>query len=209
MITITHLLRRWQQLFPASKSLPPALFPVLDLDGILKPVCHPSALGRPHCTLFFAFSGQLVGVARRLSSSWSRKLSRRASTPLSLWSRLHTAKILPTFSMLRSAVARPSCSFLSPRALVNSRLAFVCALLQLEIRDYNKLPPKLRQYAKKIHEMGAKVGEPPMTRWARGILRIRVVLCLVVPGDHRCAGRATRPRPRRPVRRTALQPVQW
>ena len=26
-----------QQLFPASKSLPPALFPVLDADGILKP----------------------------------------------------------------------------------------------------------------------------------------------------------------------------
>tara|TARA_B110001469_G_C9517882_1_gene257852 strand:+ start:564 stop:707 length:144 start_codon:yes stop_codon:yes gene_type:complete len=34
----------------------------------------------------------------------------------------------------------------------------VIALLQLEIRDYNKLPPKLRQYAKKIHEIGAKVG---------------------------------------------------
>ena len=36
----------------------------------------------------------------------------------------------------------------------------VIALLQLEIRDYNKLPPKLRQYAKKIHEIGAKVPEP-------------------------------------------------
>ena len=31
----------------------------------------------------------------------------------------------------------------------------VIALLQLEIRDYNKLPPKLRQYVKKIYEIGA------------------------------------------------------
>ena len=35
---------------------------------------------------------------------------------------------------------------------------------QLEIRDYNKLPPKLRQYAKKIHEIGAKARAPPPHR---------------------------------------------
>ena len=28
---------------------------------------------------------------------------------------------------------------------------------QLDIRDFNRLPPRLRQYAKKIHETGAKV----------------------------------------------------
>lgn len=47
----------------------------------------------------------------------------------------------------------------------------VTALLQLEIRDYNKLPPKLRQYAKKIHEIGAKVDRIPLTR--ERVLRTR------------------------------------
>tara|TARA_B100000780_G_scaffold4661_1_gene3775 strand:+ start:106 stop:354 length:249 start_codon:yes stop_codon:yes gene_type:complete len=48
---------------------------------------------------------------------------------------------------------RCSCALSIPH-----NIDIVIGLLQLEIRDYNKLPPKLRQYAKKIHEIGAKVG---------------------------------------------------
>ena len=66
----------------------------------------PPALGvAPACMPFPAFGGRFVGVARRLSSSWSRRRSRRTSTPLSLWSRLRTAKILPTFFTPRRAAA--------------------------------------------------------------------------------------------------------
>ena len=60
------------------------------------------------------------------------------------------------FADIFHAQARPrcSCAFSSYPTMID----IVIALLQLEIRDYNKLPPKLRQYAKKIHEIGAKVG---------------------------------------------------
>jgi len=89
-----------QQLFPASKSLPPALFPVLDTDGILKPAI-------------------LILVEEALEAG------------------IHSIVIV-----------------VSPGHRKDFEEIFHT---QLEIRDYNKLPPKLRQYAKKIHEMGAKV----------------------------------------------------
>ena len=89
-----------QHLFPASKSLPPALFPVLDTDGILKPAI-------------------LILVEEALEAG------------------------------LNSVVI-----VVSPGHKKDFEEIFHN---QLEIRDYNKLPPKLRQYAKKIHEMGEKV----------------------------------------------------
>uniref|UniRef100_A0A7S0EY20 UTP--glucose-1-phosphate uridylyltransferase n=1 Tax=Phaeocystis antarctica TaxID=33657 RepID=A0A7S0EY20_9EUKA len=89
-----------QQLFPASKSLPPALFPVLDLDGILKPAI-------------------LILVEEALEAN--------INSVIIVVSPAHRKDFADIFHA------------------------------QLEIRDYNKLPPKLRQYAKKIHEIGAKV----------------------------------------------------
>merc|ERR1712085_230342 len=89
-----------QQLFPASKSLPPALFPVLDLDGILKPAI-------------------LILVEEALEAN--------INSVVIVVSPAHRKDFADIFHA------------------------------QLEIRDYNKLPPKLRQYAKKIHEIGAKV----------------------------------------------------
>lgn len=63
------------------------------------------------------------------------------------------------FADIFHAQARPRCCSCLVRCPHNlTMIDIVIALLQLEIRDYNKLPPKLRQYAKKIHEIGAKVG---------------------------------------------------
>ena len=67
---------------------------------------------------------------------------------------------------------------------------------QLEIRDYNKLPPKLRQYAKKIHEIGAKARAPPphrrMHRPRRATHRRRAT---APPPPHRSAAPPAAARP--------------
>ena len=82
-----------QQLFPASKSLPPALFPVLDTDGILKPAI-------------------LILVEEALEAG------------------IHSVVIVV------SPVHRKDFEEIFHN--------------QLDIRDFNRLPPRLRQYAAQL-----------------------------------------------------------
>ena len=89
-----------QNLFPASKSLPPALFPVLDSDGLLKPAI-------------------LILVEEALAADINRVI-------IIVSSQQHGEF----------------------EAIFHK---------QPSIRDYNRLPPRLQQYADKIVELGKKV----------------------------------------------------
>ena len=99
-LTLTPTLALTQALFPASKCLPPALFPVLDADGLLKPailVLVEEALGA-------GLTSVVIVVAEAQHAEFESIFHRK-----------------------------------------------------VEIRDYNRLPPRLRQYADAIAEVGAKV----------------------------------------------------
>ena len=142
----------WQQLFPASKSLPPALFPVLDLDGILKPVCHrPRLAWPPHACLSRLSAVDLLALP--VGYPHLGRGGARGEHQL----RYHCGLACAPQRFCRH-FSRPGAPLRFCVIHNHTRIDIVIALLQLEIRDYNKLPPKLRQYAKKIHEIGAKVG---------------------------------------------------
>ena len=89
-----------QALFPASKCLPPALFPVLDADGLLKPAI-------------------LILVEEALAAGLDRVV------------------------IVVSSAQKPEFELIFHK--------------QPSIRDYNRLPPRLQQYADKIVELGQKV----------------------------------------------------
>ena len=89
-----------QSLFPASKCLPPALFPILDADGLLKPAI-------------------LILVEEALAAG------------------VHTVHIVVS-----------SAQYDEFEAIFHRKPS---------IRDYNRLPPRLQQYADSIVEVGKKV----------------------------------------------------
>ena len=89
-----------QALFPASKCLPPALFPILDADGLLKPAI-------------------LILVEEALAAGLQHVVIVVAAAQYSEFETIFHK--------------------------------------QPSIRDYNRLPPRLQQYADKIVELGQKV----------------------------------------------------
>ena len=113
-----------QNLFPASKSLPPALFPVLDADGILKPAIL--------LLVEEAFEAGLQ-VTRRHSATATATTTTSTSTPP------HHLRLLLRLQHI-VVIVSPQHKEAFEEIFHN----------QLDIRDFNRLPPRLRQYAAQL-----------------------------------------------------------
>ena len=119
-----------QNLFPASKSLPPALFPVLDADGILKPAIL--------LLVEEAFEAGLQ-VTGCHSAAVRRAILRN---PLDA---------APSPLLLQHIVV-----IVSPQHKEAFEEIFHN---QLDIRDFNRLPPRLRQYAAQLRRNSAQFSD--------------------------------------------------
>ena len=126
-----------QNLFPASKSLPPALFPVLDADGILKPAIL--------LLVEEAFEAGLQ-VTRRHSATATTIATTSTSTPPH-----HVSSPLLLRPQHIVVIVSPQHKEAFEEIFHN----------QLDIRDFNRLPPRLRQYAAQLWRNSAQFSDAP------------------------------------------------
>ena len=120
-----------QNLFPASKSLPPALFPVLDADGILKPAIL--------LLVEEAFEAGLQVTGRRCHSHYTPSPPPPPHLRLFLRSQHIVVIVSPQHKEAFEEIFHN----------------------QLDIRDFNRLPPRLRQYAAQLRRNSAQFSDLP------------------------------------------------